>query len=132
MITFIALVLFLIALNILIWGYTSLDNLQDIYPEGTSIYELEDYDKELIIPSYSVINGEYWDELIIFNSPKSTSQLESELRSILNSEPFERITTDNGVVYYNLDFDYTITGYDVNRGLFINSFNLVYCDGLCN
>ena len=95
-------------------------------------FKLKDYDKELIIPSYSIISGEYWDELIVFKSPKKVSQLEREINDILNSEKFSVYETEDGNVYYNEEDDYTIVGYEVNKHLFMNTFNLVYCDGLCN
>lgn len=131
-VAFVVGILLIISLSSIIWILTSLNNISKAYPEGTMTYELEEYDKELIIPSYSVIEGEYWDELVVFRSPKSTDQLESELSTILNSSPFIKYETENGNVYYNRDEDYTITSYEVHKNLFMNSFNLVYCDGLCD
>ena len=124
--------LIILSLSGIIWMFDQINQYSKIYPDGTMTYELEDYDKELIIPSYSIIEGEYWDELIVFKSPKDADQLENELSTILNSSPFIKYETENGNVYYNRDEDYTITSYEVHKNLFMNSFNLVYCDGLCD
>ena len=66
-----------------------------------------------------------------FNSPKNANQLKSEIESILNSEEFTKYETEFGNYYYNSEYDYTITGYDVFEGLTINSFNYVFCNGNC-
>lgn len=114
-----------------IWYFSKLNQYND-YPNGTMSYTLEDYNKELLVPSYSIIVGEYWDELIVFRTPKSTEQITEELNSIFTSDPFIRYETNDGYVYYNSADDYTITNYEVYDKLFMNTFNLVYCDGLCN
>ena len=95
-------------------------------------YTKADYDKDIVIPSYSVFDNEYWDEVIVFYSPKDAIQLKKELDDIFNSSEFVKYETDSGDVYYNQESDYTIVDYQVNEKLFMNSFNLVYCDGLCN
>lgn len=114
-----------------IWMFKEINQYSSMYPGGTMTYKLEDFDKELVIPSYSIIAGEYWDELIVFRSPKKVSQLEEEINEILNSEIFTIYKTNEGNVYYNEEEDYTITGYEINKHLFMNTFNLIYCDGLC-
>ena len=124
--------LLILAISGAIWMFDSINQYSKIYPSGTMTYKLNNSDTELIIPSYSIITGEYWDELIVFRSPKEVSQLEEELSNILNSEPFTVYETDNGYVYYNETGNYTITGYEINKHLFMNTFNLVYCDGLCD
>lgn len=123
--------LFIIAISGIIWMIKEINQYQSIYPEGTMAYKLEEYDKELIVPSYSVIDGEYWDELIVFKSPKEVSKIEEELSDIFNSVPFDKYETEDGVVYYNTEENYTIMGYEVYDNLFMNSFNLRYCDGFC-
>lgn len=123
--------LLIFAISGIVWGVNELNQYKEIYPAGTMTYKLEDYDKELIVPSYSVIDGEYWDELIVFRSPKSADKLEEELAEIFNSVPFDQYETEDGMVYYNSKEDYTIISYEVHENLFMNSFNLVYCDGYC-
>ena len=115
-----------------IWMFSEFNQYSKIYPSGTMTYSLNSYDTELIIPSYSIIAGEYWDELIIFRSPKNVEQLKEELDNIFNSELFTPYKTDDKTVYYNETDNYTITDYEVNKHLFMNTFNLTYCDGLCN
>ena len=131
-IVFILGALIILAISWSIYMFKEINQYSKSYPEGVMTYKLKDYDKELIIPSYSIISGEYWDELIVFKSPKKVSQLEREINDILNSEKFSVYETEDGNVYYNEEDDYTIVGYEVNKHLFMNTFNLVYCDGLCN
>lgn len=131
-IVFILGALIILAISGSIYMFKEINQYSKSYPEGVMTYKLKDYDKELIIPSYSIILGEYWDELIVFKSPKNVSQLEREINDILNSEKFSVYETEDGNVYYNEEDDYTIVGYEVNKHLFMNTFNLVYCDGLCN
>ena len=131
-IVFILGALIILAISWSIYMFKEINQYSKSYPEGVMTYKLKDYDKELIIPSYSIISGEYWDELIVFKSPKNVSQLEREINDILNSEKFSVYETEDGNVYYNDEDDYTIVGYEVNKHLFMNTFNLVYCDGLCN
>lgn len=131
-IVFILGALIILAISGSIYMFKEINQYSKSYPEGVMTYKLKDYDKELIIPSYSIISGEYWDELIVFKSPKKVSQLEREINDILNSEKFSVYETEDGNVYYNEEDDYTIVGYEVNKHLFMNTFNLVYCDGLCN
>ena len=124
--------LLILAVSGAIWIFKEINQYSKIYPNGTMTYALESYDSELIIPSYSIIAGEYWDELIVFRSPKDADQLKKELDDILNSDTFTPYETDNGTVYYNETDNYTITDYEVNEHLFMNTFNITYCDGLCN
>ncbi len=125
-------VLLIVSIIAIIWIFSVFGRVSNIYPEGTITYEMSGYEKSLIVPSYSLIDGEYWGEVVVFRSPKSYNQLKAELADILNSAPFEVYETEDGDVYYNTEEDYTIIEYNVNRNLFINSFNLVYCDGLCD
>lgn len=106
---------------------------KNIYPEGTDTYSyyINSEEKIIPIPSYSVYLGVNWGELMQFNSPKNANQLKSEIESILNSEEFTKYETEFGNYYYNSEYDYTITGYDVFEGLTINSFNYVFCNGNC-
>lgn len=115
-----------------IWMFSEINQYSKIYPSGTMTYSLDSYESELIIPSYSIIAGEYWDELIIFRSPKDADQLKRELDEIFASDVFTLYETDNGAVYYNETDDYTIVDYEVNEHLFMNTFNITYCDGLCD
>lgn len=107
---------------------------KNIYPESTEeyTYDILEEEKVLYIPSHSVYIGTYWHELIKFNSPKNVNQLKREIEDILNSDKFIKIETEDGNYYYNEEYDYTITGYDVIEGLVINTFNYVLCDGYCN
>lgn len=130
----IGVVLFLLAcsLSFLFWVFAKTEQYANYYPEGTMTYTKVDYDKDIVIPSYSIFDNEYWDEVIVFYSPKDANQLKKELDDIFNSSEFVKYETDSGDVYYNQESDYTIVDYQVNEKLFMNSFNLVYCDGLCN
>lgn len=123
--------LFIVALSGIVWMVKEINQYQEVYPNGTMTYKLDGYDKELIVPSYSIIDGEYWDELIVFRSPKSVEDIEKELNNIFNSESFSKHETKDGIVYYNKEEDYTIMGYEIYDNLFMNSFNLQYCDGFC-
>lgn len=117
--------------NILVDVYDA----KNIYPKSREELEyniVSDEKKVSIpIPSYSVYLGVNWGELMQFNSPKNANQLKSEIESILNSEEFTKYETEFGNYYYNSEYDYTITGYDVFEGLTINSFNYVFCNGNC-
>lgn len=124
--------LLILAISGAIWMFNEINQYSKIYPSGTMTYALNSYDSELIVPSYSIIAGEYWDELIVFRSPKDASQLKKELDDILTSDIFTPYETDNKIVYYNEKDDYTITDYEINEHLFMNTFNITYCDGLCN
>ena len=124
--------LLILAISGAIWMFNEINQYSKIYPSGTMTYTLDSYDADLIIPSYSIIAGEYWDELIVFRSPKDDEQLKIELDEIFASDTFIPYETDNGVVYYNEADDYTIVDYEVNEHLFMNTFNLTYCDGLCD
>ena len=106
---------------------------KNIYPEGTDTYSyyINSEEKIIPIPSYSVYLGTSWGELMQFQSPKNSNQLKSEIEDILNSDEFIKYETEFGDYYYNSEYDYTITGYDVFEGLAINSFNYVFCNGNC-
>lgn len=125
------LTLFSLAISGIVLIFHEINRYSEVYPMETMTYKLEDYEKELIIPSYSVVDGEYWDELVVFGSPKSYNQLEEELAEIFNTVPFEKIETDNGVFYYNQESDYTVTNYEIHNGLYMRTFNISYCDGYC-
>ncbi len=125
------LTLFSLVISGIVLIFHEINRYSEVYPMGTMTYKLEDYEKELIIPSYSVVDGEYWDELVVFGSPKSYNQLEEELEEIFNTVPFEKIETDNGVFYYNQESDYTVTNYEIHNGLYMRTFNISYCDGYC-
>lgn len=108
---------------------------KNIYPKSREELEyniVSDEKKVSIpIPSYSVYLGTSWGELMQFQSPKNSNQLKSEIEDILNSDEFIKYETEFGDYYYNSEYDYTITGYDVFEGLAINSFNYVFCNGNC-
>lgn len=117
--------------NILVDVYDA----KNIYPKSREELEyniVSDEKKVSIpIPSYSVYLGTSWGELMQFQSPKNSNQLKSEIEDILNSDEFIKYETEFGDYYYNSEYDYTITGYDVFEGLAINSFNYVFCNGNC-
>ena len=117
--------------NILVDVYEA----KNIYPQSTENLEYhvlnEDKNVYIPIPSYSIYLGTNWGELMQFNSPKNANQLKEEIENILNSDTFIKYETEFGDYYYNSEYDYTITGYDVYEGLAINSFNYVFCNGNC-
>ncbi len=117
--------------NILIDVYDA----KNVYPESTDNFEYyisnDNKSISIPIPSYSIYLGTNWGELMQFNSPKNSNQLKNEIENILNSDAFTVYETEFGNYYYNSEYDYTITGYDIYEGLAMNSFNYVFCNGNC-
>ena len=117
--------------NILIDVYDA----KNVYPESTDNFEYyisnDNKSISIPIPSYSIYLGTNWGELMQFNSPKNSNQLKNEIENILNSDAFTVYETEFGNYYYNSEYDYTITGYDIYEGLAMNSFNYVLCNGNC-
>ena len=128
-------IILVIALSIMRDILVDVYDAKNIYPESIENLEYhvisDDKKVSIPIPSYSVYLGTNWGELMRFYSPKNASQLKSEIENILNSDEFIKYETEFGNYYYNEQYDYTITGYDVFEGLAINSFNYVFCNGLC-
>ena len=117
--------------NILIDVYDA----KNVYPESIDTFEYyvsnDNKSISIPIPSYSIYLGTNWGELMQFNSPKNSNQLKNEIENILNSDAFTVYETEFGNYYYNSEYDYTITGYDIYEGLAMNSFNYVFCNGNC-
>ena len=135
-IIFSLIIILIITLSIIKNILIDIYNAKNVYPESTDTFEyyiLDDKKSIFIsIPSYSIYLGTNWGELMQFNSPKNINQLKREIEGILNSDEFTVYTTKFGNYYYNSEYDYTITGYDVFEGLTMNSFNYVFCNGNCS
>ena len=72
------------------------------------------------------------NELNVFKYINNINKIKKKINDIKKKKKFSVYETEDGNVYYNEEDDYTIVGYEVNKHLFMNTFNLVYCDGLCN
>lgn len=132
-IIFVLSIILVIVLSIIRNILVDVSRAKDIYPEDSEdfAYYVDEQTILIPIPSYSVYLGTSWGELMQFNSPKNANQLKEEIENILNSDTFIKYETEFGDYYYNSEYDYTITGYDVYEGLAINSFNYVFCNGNC-
>lgn len=128
-------IIFLLSVNYIIDIKTEIKNSKEIWTEEVTNITIKYNDKDIIlyVPSFSSLNGIVWNELVRFKNPKDAQRLKEEINNILNNEEYyEKIEVDNGVYYYNEDYDYTIKGYDIKEELVVSAFNYVICDGYCN
>ena len=113
-------IIFLLSVNYIIDIKTEIKNSKEIWTEEVTNITIKYNDKDIIlyVPSFSSLNGIVWNELVRFKNPKDAQRLKEEINNILNNkEYYEKIEVDNGVYYYNEDYDYTIKGYDIKEEL---------------
>lgn len=98
-----------------------------VIPYGTTNYKSEASGKILEIPKFSKLSEECCMYGTTFTSIRSYSSLKNELEKIISK--YEKLNCDGKEYFYNKEEDFTITEYEVKRGLIFNKFFITYGNG---
>lgn len=98
-----------------------------VIPYGTTNYKSEASGKVLEIPKFSKLSEECCMYGTTFTSIRSYSSLKKELEKIISK--YEKLNCDGKEYFYNKEEDFTITEYEIKRGLIFNKFFITYGNG---